>query len=342
MKHSFNLFFVFLGILGTLTSQAQTDHFSRKKFFSDSSTVDVNIVCNMGRLFRSNPQGFTVPATLSMKLPDGSSISSQVQLEIRGHMRHDYCYVPPLKVTFEKNAALGSLKSLKLVNECKVSQTYDQYLLKEYVCYKIYNLISDMSFRARLLNVTFTDSSGKKKPLTEHGFLLEDIKDVAKRNDCELYRKSELQTEQTNRRQMTVVAIFEYLIGNTDWAVPVNHNTKLIYLPKDSANKPFVVPYDFDYAGIVNTEYAVPDERLDIENVRQRLYRGYPRTMVELNDVLEVFKAKKAEIYDMVKNLKELTPKSKNDITSYLDDFYKSINKQGDIKSIFIDNARRE
>jgi hypothetical protein len=40
--------------------------------------------------------------------------------------------------------------------------------------------------------------------------------------------------------------------------------------PKDSTARPVVVPYDFDYAGIVDAYYAVPNEGLEIENVRQR------------------------------------------------------------------------
>ena len=33
----------------------------------------------------------------------------------------------------------------------------------------------------------------------------------------------------TNRNMMTMVAIFQYMIGNTDWAVPNEHNIKLIF-----------------------------------------------------------------------------------------------------------------
>jgi hypothetical protein len=193
-----------------------------------------------------------------------------------------------------------------------------------------------------MINVTFQDSLGKKKPVVEHAFLMEDIKDVAKRNDCEQWRRGNLGTESTDRKQMTMVSLFEYMIGNTDWGVGANHNTRLIVSQKDSLLKPFVVPYDFDYSGFVNTEYAVPDERLNIENVQQRLYRGYPRTMTELNASLDIFKQQKEKIYALINNFSLLTPLSKKELTNYMNDFYASIKDAHDIKYIFIDNARTE
>jgi hypothetical protein len=343
MKRFFSLLLL-LSVSVWQIAYTQPSHIDRVQFFSDTSTINATIVTNMSKLFKNNKQGVIVPASFVATLPDGTNVNEEIQLEIRGHMRHDYCYVPPLKVIFKKDkpSVLSSLKSLKLVNECKISKEYDQYLLKEFIIYKIYNLLTDLSFRARFLNVTFQDSSGKKKPITEHAFLLEDIKEVAKRNNCAEWRRGNLVTEATDRKQMTMVALFEFMIGNTDWAVPVNHNTKLIYSLKDSLLRPMVVPYDFDYAGLVNTEYAVPDERLGIENVRQRMYRGYPRTMEELNEALDVFKKQKENIYALIKNFDLLTPNSKRDLTGYLDAFYDIIKNPKDVKNAFIENARTE
>src|SRR6202050_5373093 len=178
-------------------TKGQSNSIFREEFFKDTSTLNLTIVANTNKLFKSNKQGSIFPATVVTKLSDGREVNDHIELEIRGHMRHDYCYVPPLKLIFnyDKSATLSSLKSLKLVNECKISNTYDQYLLKEFIAYKIYNLLSDLSFRVRLVNVIFSDSASGKKKLNEHAFLLEDVKDVAKRNDCEEWRKSNLVTE---------------------------------------------------------------------------------------------------------------------------------------------------
>src|SRR5258705_315539 len=113
-----------------------------------------------------------------------------------------------------------------------------------------------------VLNIKWEDTIGKKKTISEYGFLLEDLKDVAVRNNCSEWKRNKLNTEQTDRRQMTMVAIFEYMIGNTDWAVTVDHNTRLILSRDDTSSKPYVVPYDFDYSGLVNTYYSIPDHKL--------------------------------------------------------------------------------
>jgi hypothetical protein len=72
------------------------------------------------------------------------------------------------------------------------------------------------------------------------------------------------------------LAIFEYIVRNTDWAVPIFHNIKLIKkLDSLSSPIPFVVPYDFDDAGAVNTSYAIPFEELPNKHVTERYYLGF-------------------------------------------------------------------
>ena len=165
---------------------------------------------------------------------------------------------------------------------------------------------------------------------------------MAKRNGCVNVVDQKYPTEKTDRRQMTMVAVFAYMIGNTDWAVPVNHNIMLLRPKNDSTARPFPVAYDFDFSGFVNTYYSFPDERLGIETVRQRLYRGFPRTMEELDDVFTVFKARKAEIYALINDFHLCTPHSKKEITNYLDEFYHTINDPGDVKRVFISGARTQ
>jgi hypothetical protein len=322
---------------------AQTRSVNSNDFFSDTSILQATLIANMGKIYNYHGKmDIDYPATFLTALPDGKQVDDKIVLNIRGHFRLGFCYVPPIKLIFNynDNSTMYSLKDLKLVNECKISNEFEQYLLKEYTIYKIYNLISDMSFRVRLLKLNLQDSAGKKKTVTEYAFLLEDIKSVAKRNNCRDMKNLRLQTEQTDRRQMTVVAIFEYMIGNTDWAVSVNHNTKLIGSTKDSLSRPFVVPYDFDYSGFVNTSYAIPDEKLEIDNVRQRLYRGFPRTTQEVEEAADIFKQQKDKIYSLIKNFNLLTTASKTEMTQYLDDFYAIINNPGTTKYTFVDNAR--
>ncbi len=326
-------------------TNGQSSSFNKDVFFNDTSVLKAVLVANMSKIYNYHgKKDIDYYATFTTTLPDSTKVDDRIILNIRGHFRLGFCYVPPIKLIFnyKKDSKLYSLKSLKLVNECKISNEFEQYLLKEYIVYKIYNLLSDMSFRVRLLNLTLQDSVGKKKTITEYAFLLEDIKTVAERNNCKELKVVKLPTEATDRKQMTMVAIFEYMIGNTDWAVSVNHNTRLISSIKDSLSRPFVIPYDFDYSGFVNTAYAVPDEKLDIENVRQRLYRGFPRSLSEVEEVVAVYKEKKDKIYSLINNFDLLTSASKMDMTNYLDEFYKIINDPQMLKNTFVDNARNQ
>ena len=321
---------------------AQPPSIDKVIFFRDTSILNATISSNLGKLLRQKKTGAQFQATFTATLPNGTIVNDPVLLEIRGHFRKDYCYLPPLKIVFkgQNSSTLTPLGSLKLVSQCKTNGPYEQYLLKEFLVYKIYNLLTDMSFRVRMLNVNFFDSSGKKKTIAEHAFLMEDIKDLAKRNKCKDLKDVKLVSEATDRRQMTIVSIFEYMIGNLDWGVPVNHNTKLIISKNDSLNHAFVVPYDFDYSGLVNTEYAIPPEGFDIQNVQERIYRGFPRTTREVNEVLDIFKHQKENIYALINNFELLTPNSKKEMINYLDDFFDQINKPDKVKYIFVENAR--
>ena len=324
------------------TTFGQTTQIDRFTFFNDTSVLNVTLTANMNKvLVNHKKNGFNINANLATTLPDGTPVNEPVVLDVRGHYRMENCFIPPIRLKFinTDHSVFNSWKALKLVSECKISREYEQYLLKEFTVYRIFNLLTGMSFRVRLLNLIFQDSAGKKKPITEYAFLLEDIKDLAKRNDCVEWRGGKRNTEGTHRKQMTLVTVFEYMIGNTDWAVSVNHNIKLIVPAKDTTSRPYAVPYDFDYSGLVNTEYAVPDERLGLENVRQRLYRGYPRSVGELNEVLDVFNQKKESIYALVNHFDLLTPKSKKEIIDYLDEFYTTIGRPNEVQTIFIDNA---
>jgi hypothetical protein len=141
---------------------------------------------------------------------------------------------------------------------------------------------------------------------------------------------------------MTKVAVFEYLISNGDWSVPNNHNTRLIYEKKNPGALPYVVPYDFDHSGFVNASYALPNELLGTETVTERVYRGFPRSMEELQQTFAIFRDKKQAIMGVINNCTYLQSRSKKEVTEYLEEFYKTINDKKQVQFIFIDNARKQ
>lgn len=341
------LFFIFFTTLAFYNQPvySQLPSFSKVAFFKDESPLAATLETTWSKFLKARRRpGLSTSARFYCILPDSTMVNETVELEVRGHFRKDYCYLPPLKIKFQKTdtSVMHPLKSLKLVSSCGLIGTYQQYLLKEFIIYKIYNLLTKKSFRVRLLDLTYADSRAKKDEFTRPAFLIEDATDMAKRNDCKEWKKGKLYTEATNRNHMTLVAIFEYMIGNTDWSVPAEHNIKLVQLKEDTLSRPYAVPYDFDYCGLVNADYAIPDPILNSVSVQERIYRGYPREKAEVEAVLDLLTKQKDSIYSLINNFDLLSAVSKKNMTRYLDEFYELIKKPKMVKTIFIDNARTD
>ena len=327
------------------SAYAQKTAINKINFFKEEAILNVTVEAYWSKLIKQkNKIGQITPARFISKLSDSTAVNEPLNLVVRGHFRRDYCFVPPLKMVFKKTdtSRMHPLKTIKLISTCRLNTGYQQYLLKEYLVYKMYNLLTDKSFRVRLLNINYKDSSEKKDGFSGYAFLLEDVKDMGKRSECIEWTKGKIFTESTDRKQMTLVSIFEYMIGNTDWSVPAPHNIKLIQLKETPSSRPFAVPYDFDYSGLVNTDYAVPDPLMNTETVTQRVYRGFARTPEEIDETLQLFKQQKEKIYALVNDFELLTNGSKKNMINYLDGFFDIINKPRDVKSVFIDNARVE
>lgn len=313
-----------------------------KKFFAEETIVEMTLATDIKKLQGEKRFDIFQVANVSMKFNDSTTITEEINVGARGHFRREYCYIPPIMMKFNNpnSKKISPLGKLKLVIACANRADDEQLLLKEFLVYKIYNLLDDKSFRVRLIRMNLNDIRGRMKPFSQYAFLMEDDKALAQRNGCVTKEKAEMNTENTDRDQMTMVAVFEYMISNGDWSVPNNHNIKLIYKKDNPRQVPFVVPYDFDHSGFVNADYALPNVLLGTETVTERVYRGFPRTMEELEKTFESFYAKKDAIYALINNFTFLKERARREAISFLDDFYKTINNKKLVQQIFIDNAR--
>ena len=337
---SFLFFFLMLFIL--LKAFPQSATIDDKGFFTDEKVIKMTLSTDMKNLIAKKMKMEEQPATVTFTLPDGASYTGNVNVRARGITRKETCNMPPLMVNFKATETpLSSLEKLKLVCGCSASSEEERLLLKEYLVYKIYNFISDKSLRVRLAYITYEDSKGKRKPFSQYGFFIEDIDVMAKRNGCKELNNIAVNQRDTEREHMALVDIFQYMIGNTDWSVPNYHNIKLIQKRGESSSAPYAIPYDFDYAGLVNAYYAVPSEILNIEKVTDRLYRGYPRSMEELQIAIAVFNKQKEGIYKMIASFEPLTDRYKKEVTDYIDEFYRIINDNKRVQYEFIDNTRK-
>ena len=338
-------FLLMLLIVGQANSQSGKQKLDEVAFFKDESIMEVRVVLNLKQLLANKmKEGRKFPAAFFAKLNDSTEIQGPVTLEVRGKYRKENCDLPPLKVDFKTSSTslLSSLGSLKLVNVCKPgTSNHTEFLLKEYLIYKLYNLLTEKSFRVRLLKIRYEDSAGKRK-FNEYAFLMEDLKDMAKRNDCVERKRPVKHSENTDRKQMTKVALFEYMIANLDWSVPAGHNIKLIVGKTDTNALAFAVPYDFDHAGFVHTDYALPPPQINVADVTERNYRGFERQMEELQDEATVFLTQKNNIYKLVNEFNLLPSSTRKEMIRFLDDFFEMLTKPNKIKAEFIQNARKD
>jgi len=340
MKKILALLFIASAICCDITAQK----LDRKKFFEEESMVNVTLEMDLKDLLAKKAKQRYLPGTMTLVFKDGSTVKEKITATARGNFRRETCFMPGLTVNFkaDSNSSMSKFKTMKISNGCSSGDDPGQLVIKEYLAYKIYNVLTDMSLKVRLMNISFKDLSGKRKPYTQYAFMIEDVDDMAKRNNMVEMEEIKYNTEQTNRDQMTLVTLFEYLIGNTDWSVPAYHNVKLISPKEDKHVRPYVVAYDFDICGFVDPPYATIDEQLQdkITTVRERLNRGFPRTMEELKIAVKLFNDRKDKIMGLIKNNEYLSPREKSRTVEYVEDFYKTINNDRELQKIFVDGGR--
>jgi hypothetical protein len=337
------LLYAFLAVC-SLQTFSQTARIDSVKIFTDDKPIEMTLTTDYKKLLANKLKMAVQPATVTLRFPDSSTYTGSADINARGKTRKESCIVPPIMLNFKNSSsdAMRSLHKVKMVCACTNGAADEQLALKEFIAYKIYNLLTDMSFRVRLLHVTYIDEKGRAKTYSQYGYLIEDVDAMAKRNKCKETQKIAFNTEGTQRQQMTLVALYEYMIGNTDWSVPNYHNIKLI-TPKENPNSPpYAVPYDFDYSGLVNAYYAVPAEELQLTSVTERDYRGFPRSMEELQEIIKLFNDQKDNINNLIMNFEPLNSRSRKEMTGYIADFYKIINNKNSVETEFIKNARRE
>ena len=267
--------------------------------------------------------------TLSYKKNDGAEISIPVQMKTRGHFRKlkENCTYPPLLINFSPNSphstsVFKEQSKLKLVMPC----AGDDYVVREWLAYKIYNLVTPQSFRVRLVKVKLEDSKNKKSINPFYGLLLEEEQQMAERNKATL-TDQKIRPQQTRQDAFLRLAVFEYLIGNTDWSVEYLQNIKLI--KTDPSLLAVAVPYDFDHSGMVNAPYAYPAEELRLKSVVERRYRGYCVTDLKIFEpAIALYNKFKKDIYDLYTSCTYLDTKSLKGATKFLDGFYETINNQ--------------
>ncbi|TVR34073.1 MAG: hypothetical protein EA390_03385 [Balneolaceae bacterium] len=250
-----------------------------------------------------------------------------IRSRVRGNFRRqrENCRTPPLRLNFNRSelpeqSLFAGQTNLKLVVSCQG----EEYVLREYLTYKLYNLFTEHSFRARLVRLTYHDTENDRKSDPEYAFILEHINDVVARNNAQRIRILQLRPQVVDQAAFLRMSVFEYMIGNTDWSIQYQQNTRLLFLQDEKIY--VAVPYDFDLAGLVSAPYARPEPALRMRSVRERRFRGYClEDLSVLEPTFEQFRELKPEIYKIITENTLLENSYIRFATKFLDDFYDTL-----------------
>lgn len=312
--------------------------------FLRDDILHFKIKTRLREVIRKKDKEERYPSVLTYQDQDGNEITRDIELRARGNMRKRICYVPPLKIYFPKKEleAQGFNKKyndFKLVVNCKTSDVYEDYVMREYLIYKMYNILTDMSYRVQLVNLTLEDVDGKQKDIETYAFLIENDDELAARLKGKILEPKGIVARAIDPGVFDRMAVFQYMVLNTDWYVYNRHNLKV--LKAEGYDYPVVVPYDFDYAGIVETPYAVPNEKLPLETVKEPFFLGLCRSEEEYEPTLQLFRDKKEEILQVCQDFSHINDKSRKTILHYLDNFFEVLENPKLVKSKIIEHCDR-
>ena len=330
-------------------ARAQSEPARAAGVFDSDQVLELRIATDLKTLMddRDSLKAKSHPGTVSYVDADGQAVSLEVELKTRGHWRRQKknCDFAPIKIDFPKakehpaGSIFASQGDLKLITHCRTKDaTFEQYVLREYLVYRLYNLLTPASFRARLIRATYVDTAGKQDSVTRYAFVIEGDKRMAERANATVLETKGARFDDLDPAAAATMSAFQYLIGGTDWSLVGLHNVVLIQQKETGAVVP--VPYDFDWAGIVWTKYSFPDYRLPIKTVRDRIYRGICRKPEEWEPVLSAFREKKVSLFSVYDSFPQLDSKYTRETKEYLNGFYQVIERPGSLKVEMINPCR--
>ncbi len=273
---------------------------------------------------------------LKYKSDAGATHHIPVKTEPRGHYRRDpgNCSFPPLSIKFPErntNTPFEDITKLKVVTQCKKRARGRAYVVKEYLCYRFFNSLTDSSFMVKPAFISYVDIHTKDTLVSHLTFFIERTRDLQRRTGSEKIASEHFNIKWLDEYQATRLSLFQFMIGNTDWSAYQNHNTKAM----ESAGKRIAVPYDFDWSGFVNTAYAKPHPDYPINEVRQRHFIGKEADIEVFRGVVKDFKQAEQTIYALIENNELLPAKEKKSSLKYLDSFYDILSNERLWKSYF-------
>ena len=295
--------------------------------FAERAPLDLELVVDEARFCR-DPQAKDcedAPGTLRYRAGDGDVRAISVTLRARGRWREETadCRLPALFVFFDAATAAGTPfageRMLPLTTHCHDPLDYEQNVLKEYLAYRVYELLSTKSLRTRLAQITYRSTDDSARSTRRYAFFTEHFDSLAARQSAIVWRTDAVDPALFDADELATLAVFQYLIGNTDWSAIYGHNIMTLRTAEGSVT---AVPYDFDYSGLVAAAYAGPPPGLPIRSVKQRIFRGFCEPRPDWSAVFAAFTAQRSALAALPAAIPGLDARDRTRVQLYIESFY--------------------
>lgn len=294
--------------------------------FGSEDMMEISLRFDISKFLKEKSQEEYFDAVLTYNPGEADSLINYIRLRARGNSRLEMCNFPPVRLNFKdcenRPIDLEGISNVKLITHCSANKVYEEYILKEYMAYKLYNLVSDYSFRVRLLKINYIDTGKKKYNKTLFGVLIEPLDLLEKRLNVLELENIVIRPSFLDPASFDKLCMFQFMIGNEDWFLANLHNLKIVDPQFNQKEMLHAIPYDFDYSGLVNAVYAVPNERYGLENIQDRIYTGLCRTDMEFRKLMDVFYSKKNDFYSEITKCEYFSEKTKKKLNKYLDSYF--------------------
>jgi hypothetical protein len=277
-------------------------------------------------------------ADLFWTCPSGIPVKQGITLSVRGNFRMKpvNCDFPPLRITFEKSDTIRLLfrknQQIKLITHCQTdSANYEHFVLEEYLMYRMYQVVSDYAFRARLLHLDYINTGNSNDTITRYAFAVESPGTMANRYQARRIRSNNIDLKKIDQQYYQRLCFFQYMIMNNDWAAEIGHNMEL--LQSDSIPLLIPVPFDFDWAGIIGIPYIIPSLKGRSALKPERIFKGEYHRRKEVKATLLYFNLKKGELYALVSGFNLLDEASRLKLIRNMDTFYAVLNHRSLLNS---------
>lgn len=307
------------------------------EWLQEGETVTLSMITDLKKLKEERFKQDYQPARITVR--NGTlEFREEGKVRTRGNYRCRHCRLPPVKIKIPKKkmqeAGFTEWNEFKLVLPCGRGKAFEQYVLKEYLIYRLYNILTEKSFRVRHLNLHLKDTEEEDSYFTPAAFLIEHTEEAESRLGGVEIERQDFNPDSFSREDYTRMQIFHYMIGNTDWLPVTGQNLKVIQL---TDGRMIPIPYDFDFSGLVRAEYAVPNPLTGLNRIGPRFFMGNNKTEAELEAIFEEFREKKRTLFNTIAHFEPLDYRERKRMIRYLQGFFKTIDNPQRVRHEFLD-----